>query len=405
VSIAPRMLNVAGMEDGLVEHMLDPGSLKDDQEFANLIQTTGPNKCGVVPQPEQFQLTFVNAIFGKGYNPPDSDDEETAGVEGQATTAVSDSAVRTCFGVQGITQTGMVRRRLRALRNSLAVALLRLANKGCMVFVWPGLPFHPMLLFLTASLRTLFQRVHLVIQSGTTRTFEVYVLCVKFDRDAIDNPVGGSPGATLHSFVNSACRGNGVDDVLMWTLTEKALKAESKFGGGSKLFANNYEDLWRDYANMIKVLSIELDAMAAVRASKAKLKVKPKPKRLRTGSLAKADAKAAEAAEERDLGETGGASDSDHNSEDIFLATLEKLPQVAKSGKTKEDLAKRDSTIPLIRTRRKEPLRPSRSLPFLATTLGAAPGCAINGPDPIKLGERWPLIKYGWKRAELSALL
>eukprot|EP00971_Amphidinium_carterae_P281339 5585745-Amphidinium_carterae.1 len=42
------------------------------------------------------------------------------------------------------------------------------ATSGSMVLVWPGLPFHPTLLFIMAYLRPVFQRVHVVTPPGAS---------------------------------------------------------------------------------------------------------------------------------------------------------------------------------------------------------------------------------------------
>ena len=70
------------------------------------------------------------------------------------------------YGVVGLTRGERVRRRLRALKNSLAIALGRLSQDGSMVVLWPGLPLHPVLFFLAGSLRKIFLRVHVLSPEG-----------------------------------------------------------------------------------------------------------------------------------------------------------------------------------------------------------------------------------------------
>ena len=85
------------------------------------------------------------------------------------------------YGVVGLTRGERVRRRLRALKNSLAIALGRLAQDGSLVVLWPGLPLHPVLFFLAGerpnstrctaegSLRKIFLRVHVLSPEGKER--------------------------------------------------------------------------------------------------------------------------------------------------------------------------------------------------------------------------------------------
>merc|ERR1719229_2113477 len=70
------------------------------------------------------------------------------------------------FGKIGVTCTEPPRKRLRALRNMLNVAMGRLANNGNLIISWNALPSHPMLFFISAYLRTLFLRVHVTTMTG-----------------------------------------------------------------------------------------------------------------------------------------------------------------------------------------------------------------------------------------------
>jgi len=535
VNIGPKM--TPGFEDCITPIELDPGSHKDEEEFFQLLQKRG----GQVPKPVTFPLVYANLMFDLNVVEEDSEEEEELPDQVQDRWAEFAAQMPPDVGKDGepdlyqdmrkgsqlpcplgVTRTTHVRRRLRAIRNSLVVALHRLADKGTLVICWPGLPWHPVLMYVVASLRGLFQRTHLLIQESTALTFEMYILCANFNREASESGSLGGDGSLFKSFMDSSYRRNGVDDVLLWTLTDKALWTEARVGAGGKATQKSWDDIWTAWARKLKTLVNELDEegqnladtkkkaapkakaeskkkdeeeedpakakadkakakadKAAAKADKAAAKAdkegdapKEKKKTLRekkeeAAAEKKAKAKLDKAADKKedegeagegkkdDKGEAGegtkGGTQSaqaaappvapapDAEEEEVTAQkkktarlqskpsqmlppvadaeeaeaagaspTEEKADELTKPGTAESGSVRKPGTADsasgkLMRQRRR--LHLSRSLPTLAGSLGSCPGAEMSkGADVRNLATKWPIIKFGYRSAEMAAL-
>jgi len=285
--------NRTGFEDMVQSVELDPGSHKSEDEIKKLMR----KREGLVPKPDTFPLVYVNLVFKPGLVESDSEAEEEADEEDELsevdtppesaregsktddaslpkklrsasrrlTSSASSkeapvlSADAGCgYGKIGVTRTQNIRKRLRCIRNSLAIGLQRLGDKGTLVVCWPGLPFHPVFLFVVNNLRSLFKKVNLVT-SDTSGSFEYYILCSNFLREQSENATLGSGGSAMKSFMTGTHRANGVDDVLLWTLTEKSVLTEARIGaGGGGKITQSYDDLWTAFARKLEFLIDEL---------------------------------------------------------------------------------------------------------------------------------------------------
>lgn len=311
-----------GNEDLLQFVQLDPAEAKDQFQIDELLGETG----GLVPSPPTFPLAFVNVLFNVNedsslLDPYDDDYEEklkerqeqeaaeaeakkATGKKKKKDTVVQENAelppvppsTVAGYGVVGLTRHHWVRRRLRAIKNCLAITLGRLAKDGSLVMVWPGLPLHPVLFFIAGSLRKLFQRVHVFSPEGS-KTFEVYILAAGYKRDKADSKVPGMGGLEIRSFFEDTWRCDGLDDVLLWTLAPLEEDEETNIGLTGKSSVMSYTQLWKTWGTKLTSLALDLgmllgqdDGAAAAmvkkgskgtpptRSKKAKAKEKPKVK-------------------------------------------------------------------------------------------------------------------------------
>ncbi|CAK9010861.1 Potassium voltage-gated channel subfamily B member 2 [Durusdinium trenchii] len=184
------------------------------------------------------------------------------------------------YGVVGLTRGHRVRRRLQALKNSLAITLGRLAKDGTLVVLWPGLPLHPVLFFIAGSLRPLFQRVHVFSPEGS-KTFEVYILAAGYKREKADSKVPGMGGLELRSFFEDTWRCDGLDDVLLWTLAPMAEDEETNVGITGKGLILGYTQLWKTWGTKLTSLALDLgmllgqdDGMASPTSGKKSTRTK-----------------------------------------------------------------------------------------------------------------------------------
>lgn len=309
-----------GNEDLLQFVHLDPAEAKDQSQIDELLGETG----GLVPSPPTFPLAFVNVLFNVNedsslLDPYDDDYEEklkerqeqeaeaeaqakkTTGKKKKKDTVVQENAelppvppsTVAGYGVVGLTRHHRVRRRLRAIKNCLAITLGRLAKDGSLVMVWPGLPLHPVLFFIAGSLRKLFQRVHVFSPEGS-KTFEVYILAAGYKRDKADSKVPGMGGLEIRSFFEDTWRCDGLDDVLMWTLAPLEEDEETNIGLTGKSSVMSYTQLWKTWGTKLTSLALDLGMLLGqddgamvkkgskgappTRSKKAKAKEKPKVK-------------------------------------------------------------------------------------------------------------------------------
>jgi len=309
-----------GNEDLLQWVNLDPAEAQDQLQIDELLGETG----GLVPRPPTFPLAFVNVIFNVNedatlLDPYDEDYEEKLKArqekEEKEAEAKKESGKKkkkevvqenaemppvppstvAGYGVVGLTRSSRVRRRLRALKNSLAISLGRLAKDGTLVVVWPGLPLHPVLFFIAGSLRKLFQRVHVFSPDGS-KTFEIYILAAGYKRDRADSKVPGMGGLEIRSFFEDTWRCDGLDDVLMWTLAPFEEDEETNVGLIGKSMVLSYTQLWKTWGAKLTSLALDLGmllgqddgaAMALKRGSKGNSPTRSKRARAKEKAKAK----------------------------------------------------------------------------------------------------------------------
>eukprot|EP00429_Kryptoperidinium_foliaceum_P066553 CAMPEP_0176056084 /NCGR_PEP_ID=MMETSP0120_2-20121206/27926_1 /TAXON_ID=160619 /ORGANISM="Kryptoperidinium foliaceum, Strain CCMP 1326" /LENGTH=679 /DNA_ID=CAMNT_0017389585 /DNA_START=82 /DNA_END=2117 /DNA_ORIENTATION=- len=480
-----------GNED-LVQHVqLDPGHERDRDEFIALLSPSG----GKVPKPSQFLLAFVNCVFNPMDPDPDSDEEflvfgqpkdepatgqDDAGAEQEiannvpsrytpswerakfvTTPPVEKRMLSTAsgFGKLGVTREPDVRKRLRTLNMSLSVALQRLKQGGSLVILWPALPCHPVMFFITASLRPLFGRVHVVANEGI-KTFESYILCANFNQKKAQDNTPGEGGSAIRSFFGSAYRRPALDDVLLWTLGQSAEAEEALFGAGGASSSKTYDDLWELYAQKYKELAADLDIdvtkVKAAREKKQRAKRETdeakleKPEKLeKSGKTAKAKTKADGSRKASD--KTSGSSDSKDagakakaksrpegkaKAKSRLQAPAQQAPPrpegaagaadgaegaegadgspsaaavgaevPSEESRVAEALANaaKEELRQLNRTKKKreQALRISRSAPTLACSLGAVPGGG-GAPDRWRMAEQYAMIGFGHLVAQKS---
>lgn len=273
VSVSPYPLE-SGFEDYVEHILLDPSADRDRDEFIAMTRNNG----GKIPKPSRFLVIFVNTAFNPTDPEPDSDEElgvfgeepkdkkepekQASWLRGNMPVSHKENSTELTsasgYGKLGVTRNPSVRKRLRALYMCLLVALNRLKHQGSLVILWPGLPCHPSLFFLTSFLRTIFMRVHVVSNEGI-KTFEVYIVCASFNRTKADDPTPGEGATALMSFLGGAYRRAALDDVLLWTLTACDEKGEASFGVGGKSKCKTHEDLWNTMAAKYKALAVDLD--------------------------------------------------------------------------------------------------------------------------------------------------
>mmetsp|Transcript_14869 Transcript_14869/g.33869 ORF Transcript_14869/g.33869 Transcript_14869/m.33869 type:complete len:779 (-) Transcript_14869:72-2408(-) len=247
---------------------------------------------GSVPRPRTFQLVIMDLIFHtdeeeKSLQDKDeslADDDEMLGgrskqslrMEGMQDAAragdmlspgrhpmnfgANEDLPETAsgYGKLGVTRTDRARIRLQVMHIMLTVCMQRLHPGGSMVLVWPGLPFHPTLLFIMAYLRPVFQRVHVVTPPGL-KTFETFIVAHAFKRDVVEAQSStDSPGYSFSNFlVHSPYRRNGLDDVLLWTLTDAALLEEFRVTNGNRSKSHGYDELFKTYGDKMYALAQE----------------------------------------------------------------------------------------------------------------------------------------------------
>lgn len=433
----------SGFENSVRFVEIDPA--KDEQAIEALMAPSG----GKVPKPVHFPLVFVNVSFSlfsafekvadEAEDAPEevAKDEagaaDAAGAEGAADAAGAawDGITRfppkpprtySGYGAIGQTVRPQVRQRLRVFRNCLAVGINRLAAQGNIVILWPGLPVHPVLIWLTATLRPLFQRVHVVTGEGSM-TFEVYILAIGFKRDKAEDVTPGEGGIELKSFLQSSLRKDTLDDVLLWTLPPGLEQEEvnnSRRGGQ----ARGHADLWEKYTQKLSELATE---MAEERADPSGKKFGQNNKTGQIISESPGDspkrtkAKAKAAAKQRDLPEVMATSpirvEPELQAEKAPKPTPKKvkpLPEVPKAdiakteerdekeekAKQKKEVDKEAARIKMLERKLRE-----RNLPSLASTLGAAPGRKANGfPDREAFGATFPLIGVGLDASQVGSM-
>jgi len=164
------------------------------------------------------------------------------------------------FGKIGLTRGERVRRRLRALRNSIAVAVHRLAPDGSLVIFWPGTAVHPALFFLAASLRKLFQRVHVTSPEGS-KTFDIYILAIGFKREKAEDRTIGVGGIELKSFLEGPSRRDTLDDILHWTLGPDEEQEEMSVGASGRGIVASYTEMWTNFAEKYRSLAMDLGVL------------------------------------------------------------------------------------------------------------------------------------------------
>eukprot|EP00930_Biecheleria_cincta_P037075 TRINITY_DN25429_c0_g1_i1.p1 TRINITY_DN25429_c0_g1~~TRINITY_DN25429_c0_g1_i1.p1 ORF type:complete len:656 (-),score=122.46 TRINITY_DN25429_c0_g1_i1:58-2025(-) len=252
-----------GSED-IIDHVKIDVADKKDQRLVDELVEHG----GLCPKPKYFQFAYVNVLYNRTEDAHyvDSDEEQETK---DASISKKPSYLEEMplphqvpetlkgYGKIGITRGGSVRRRLRALRNSLKVALSRLVDDGTLVVCWPGLPLHPLLFWLTFSLRNIFQRVHICAGDGA-KSFECYILAAGFKKSKAEATTPGMGGLELHSFLHSTYREDSLDDVIYWTLRAQEEIDEAGVGSGGRGIVHGYDGLWSRYGEKYRCLVAEM---------------------------------------------------------------------------------------------------------------------------------------------------
>lgn len=323
-----------GNEDLVQFTQIDPSKWSDQGKVDGLTSPGG----GLVPRPSQFGLAFVNVTFraqsdADFIDPYDenfqekvilmnkrraekAERQEKLGLQWDEDRSVFDDSVMpetspttaTGHGKVGISRGERVRRRLRALKNSLKVALQRLQKDGSLVVFWPGLPLHPVLFFLASSLRKVFQRVHVVTSPGS-KTFDIYILAVGFKRDKAEDQTPGMGGMELKSFLDSAWRSETLDDVLLWTLAQFEEEEEISVGSSGRGIIASYADLWTTFSEKFRALAMDL---GVVILGADGMQAKGAPPNIKGASKEKAKAKAKAAPEKKEESKEGSNSSKDN---------------------------------------------------------------------------------------------
>ncbi|CAJ1350403.1 unnamed protein product, partial [Effrenium voratum] len=266
-----------GNNEDLLQHVpIDPASAEDQKYIDALLSESG----GLITKPATFPLAYVNVVFNANedaqlLDPHDEDYEDQLARRQEAVTVepakqepeekrlqnaplpAVPPGTTAGYGLVGLTRGERVRRRLRALRNSLNIALGRLAKDGTLVVIWPGLPVHPVLFFIAGSLRKLFQRVHVFSPEGS-KTFEVYILAAGYSREKAESKVPGIGGLELRSFFDNTWRSEGLDDVLLWTLAPLEEDEETNVGLQGKGVIVGYTNLWKTWGTKLTSLALDL---------------------------------------------------------------------------------------------------------------------------------------------------
>eukprot|EP00930_Biecheleria_cincta_P034685 TRINITY_DN2393_c0_g1_i1.p1 TRINITY_DN2393_c0_g1~~TRINITY_DN2393_c0_g1_i1.p1 ORF type:complete len:801 (-),score=129.77 TRINITY_DN2393_c0_g1_i1:286-2688(-) len=331
-----------GNEDLVQFTEIDPSSWNHQGMVDGLTSSGG----GLVPRPAQFGLALVNVTFNHAsdaefIDPYDENFHELvrlrnkrraeraerreklglgmSSFEDNITMPAPSPITATGHGKVGISRGERVRRRLRALKNSLKVSLHRLQNDGSLVVFWPGLPLHPVLFFLAASLRKVFQRVHVMTSPGS-KTFDIYILAVGFKREKAEDKTPGLGGLELKSFLDSSWRSESLDDVLLWTLPQYEEEEEMLVGASGRGIVASYADLWNTFSEKFRALAMEL---GVVIISADGVLPNPMPVKEQAAPKAKAKAKAKAAAEKKTGPKEGASSSSKDEPEESKKAEKE----------------------------------------------------------------------------------
>ncbi|CAE8583239.1 unnamed protein product [Polarella glacialis] len=248
---------------------------------------------GTVP-PSQSLLRYFKSHDWTGLGEPSSSSsssESEAEDEAQPLEAPKKSAFKarlagllthaSGFGKCGISRSSGTRARLRTIQGALASALRQLSPQGTLVISWSGLPIHPLLPFLTSSLRPGFLRVHVFASSGK-HTCETYILAVDYNATGYPHarssqlrasrPTGLVASFELPNFLCSPVRYGfaGYDDVLAWTPSPGELRQEccpslrSAAGERRKATSSSeeagFDELWAVYSDKLVDIARELGA-------------------------------------------------------------------------------------------------------------------------------------------------
>jgi len=398
-------------------------------------------RCGIVPKGVKFKQFDTD---GNGSISKDEFMEATKiglmGEEAKASAEVKSAKPKppqnqTGYGLLGVTWRKDVRNRLRIMRNMVSVALQRLENQGTLVICWHGIPHHPALLFLTAQLRPVFLRVHVLVPEGT-KSWETWIMAASFKRsDAEEVASKGGGGFMFKNFINNAYRCSDLDDALLWTLTAESLFEEYRLGGGERTIAKGYNELWSAYAAKYRELAKDFGSTVTTEDTKkkrpakrvadkeptAKAKPKPKPKtpEVKPGTPGEKPGTAGTTGDKSDMSGVSPPSTADAgaNGSGTLPPVPGASPDGAKSkGKAKakarvtskgrcglsaDDFALISSQSSTQRWVPKKSALATRSLPNLSCTFGCAPG-AKNESDRSewKLAETNPLIRRAFDHLE-----
>lgn len=168
-------------------------------------------------------------------------------------------------GLLGASISDQPRRNLARLRNALIIAIARVEIDGALLIAWPGAPMHPVFIYFTNQLRSLFMRVT-VFPPQHAKSFEVYVLCM--GRHDTRPTQEGEIQKGFEYFLNRSQREFGVDDALCWTLPHQILIDEIKGKFGGKSGSTGWDETWRVFGEKYWELAKELGATLGAKMGK-----------------------------------------------------------------------------------------------------------------------------------------
>jgi len=114
------------------------------------------------------------------------------------------------------------------LCHGLRKALNVLEVDGYLVLIWGAFVGHPVLFFLRTLLEPLFDTTIVKIMPDSCKSFETVILFSRFSWLESDGDTEGPTleYQTLISFLEAVQREVGIDDVLLWTLTDDRMQKE-----------------------------------------------------------------------------------------------------------------------------------------------------------------------------------
>ncbi|CAE7218335.1 KCNB2 [Symbiodinium natans] len=234
-----------GNEDCLQYVNIDPADAEDQKRMDDLLNDTG----GLIPKPDMEMIDPHDEDYEEKLQAR-QEEKKNRKPEVQVPGERLENAplpplppmTSSGYGVVGLTRNERVRRRLRALRNCLNVALGRLTKDGSLVLLWPGLPVHPVLFFIAGVW-------DIVLQGG---------LELRSFFDSTWRPLDPESTPDPFKHLQLGPRLDALDDVLLWTLPPDQEEEETSVAITGKGIVAAYTLLWKTWATM-KLSSLALD--------------------------------------------------------------------------------------------------------------------------------------------------